>query len=361
MFHRASKFRGRPAGSRLQQPLVSYTAGVVVKPALYSQVEPFGQPHRSRAIIEIAATFVPYIVLIAAMMIIAQRGHPFLALALSVVAAAFLVRVFVIFHDCCHGSFFRNRQANRFVGYLGGILTATPFEKWQQSHAVHHATVGDLDRRGAGDVWTLTVDEYCAASPARRLFYRVFRNPFVMFGIGPALIFLFGNRFAGRGASKRERISVHVTNAALITAVVVGHFTVGLPILLLTILPTMLLAGSIGVWLFYVQHQFDEVYWARREAWEPLKAALEGSSYYKLPKVLQWFTGSIGLHHIHHVQPRIPFYNLQECQDTIPAFQEVPPLTIRRSLDSLRLRLFDEAEGRMVTWTDIVAARRAGR
>jgi omega-6 fatty acid desaturase (delta-12 desaturase) len=310
---------------------------------------------------EIVATFVPYVGLIAAMMIVTQQGRFFLASALWVVAAAFLVRVFVIFHDCCHGSFFRSRRANRFVGYLGGILTATPFEKWQQSHAVHHATVGDLDRRGAGDVWTLTVEEYCTASPARRLFYRVFRNPFVMFGIGPALIFLVGNRVAGRGASTRERISVYVTNAAVVTALVLAHFTIGLPILLLTVLPTMLLAGSIGVWLFYVQHQFDEVYWARRENWDPLKAALEGSSYYKLPKVLQWFTGSIGLHHIHHVQPRIPFYNLQACQDTVPAFQEVPALTIRRSLDALRLRLFDEAEGRMVTWTDVVEARRVAR
>ena len=307
-----------------------------------------------------AATFVPYLVLVAAMMIIARRGHPILALALSVIGAAFLVRIFVIFHDCCHGSFIGSRRANRVVGYIAGILTATPFEKWQQSHAKHHATVGDLDRRGAGDVWTLTVEEFRAATPARRLFYRVFRNPFVMFGIGPALIFLVGNRFAA-GGSKRERISVYVTNAALVTAIVVAHLTVGLSILLFTILPTMLLAGTVGVWLFYVQHQFDEVYWARREDWDPLKAALEGSSYYKLPKVLQWFTGSIGLHHIHHVQPRIPLYNLQECQDTIPTFQGVPALTIRRSLDSLRLRLFDEAKGRMVTWTEVVDAPRSAR
>jgi omega-6 fatty acid desaturase (delta-12 desaturase) len=304
-------------------------------------------------------TFIPYITLVVLMLVTAHRGHTVVALALSVVAAAFLVRVFVIFHDCCHGSFFRSRRANRLVGYIGGILTLTPFDKWQQSHAEHHATAGDLDRRGVGDVWTLTLEEYRSASAARRLVYHIFRNPFVMFGLGPAFVFIVGNRLAGTGASSRERFSVHMTNAALVGGLVIGHVTVGLPTLLLTMLPTVLLAGSIGVWLFYVQHQFDEAYWARREAWDPLKAALEGSSYYKLPKPLQWFTGSIGLHHIHHVQPRIPFYNLQDCQDTIPTFQAVPPLTIRGSLKTVRLRLFDEAEGRMVTWAEVVAARRA--
>jgi acyl-lipid omega-6 desaturase (Delta-12 desaturase) len=340
---------------------LSYTVGVAGRPELYRLVEPFGRPRWWRAVAEILATFIPYVTLVVLMMVTAHRGHPLAALALSVITAGFLVRVFVIFHDCCHGSFFRSRRANRIVGYAGGLLTLTPFDKWQQSHAEHHATVGDLDRRGVGDVWTLTLEEYRTASAAKRLFYRVFRNPFVMFAIGPALLFVVGNRLSGSGASRRERFSVWLTNAALLAGLVVGHFTIGLPTLLLTMVPTVLLAGSVGVWLFYVQHQFDEVYWARREAWDPMKAALEGSSYYKLPRLLQWFTGSIGLHHIHHVQPRIPFYNLQDCQDTIPAFQAVPPLTIRRSLSSLRLRLFDEAAGHMVTWADVNPARRAGR
>jgi omega-6 fatty acid desaturase (delta-12 desaturase) len=328
---------------------------VAPRPELYTLVEPYGRPRRTRATIEILTTFVPYVLLVAAMLVLAYRGHTLAALALSLPAGAFLVRVFIIFHDCCHGSFFGTRRANRVVGYIGGLLTVTPFDQWQQSHAEHHATVGDLDRRGVGDVWTLTLEEFRSASPATRLFYRVFRNPFVMFGLGPALLFVLGNRIAGRDAPRRVRFSVYLTNAALGAALVVSHFTIGLPVLLVTMVPTVLLAGSIGVWLFYVQHQFDEVYWARRERWDPLKAALEGSSYYKLPKVLQWFTGSIGLHHIHHVQPRIPFYNLQECQDGVAAFQAVPPLTIRRSLDSLRMRVYDEAAGCMVTWADVVA------
>jgi omega-6 fatty acid desaturase (delta-12 desaturase) len=312
-------------------------------------------------VVEILETFVPYGALSALMVIAALRGHPLVALAVSVLAAAFLVRVFIIFHDCCHGSFFASRRANRIVGYVAGLLTLTPFDKWQQSHAEHHATVGDLDRRGAGDVWTLTVNEYLAASRPKRLFYRVFRNPFVMFGIGPAILFVIENRWYGRGATRRERFSVHFTNAGLVAALLAAHLTIGLPALLLTQLPTLLIAGAIGVWLFYVQHQFEDVYWARRDSWEPMKAALEGSSYYKLPKVLQWVTGSIGLHHIHHVQPRIPFYNLQRCQDAIPAFQAVPPLTLRRSLDSLRLRLVDETHRRMVGWGEVNARRGPAR
>jgi omega-6 fatty acid desaturase (delta-12 desaturase) len=278
-------------------------------------------------------------------------------MALPVPAAGFLLRIFMIFHDCCHGSFFRSRRANRIVGYAAGLLTLTPFEKWQRSHAEHHATVGDLDRRGSGDVWTLTVDEFLAAPAWKRLFYRVFRNPFIMLGIGPGLLFVIGNRWPSPGASRRERFSVHFTNVGIAVTLGVAHFTVGLPIFLMTQLPTFLLAATAGVWLFYVQHQFEDVYWERRPAWEPLRAALEGSSYYKLPRALQWFTGNIGLHHIHHVQPLIPFYNLQRCQTAVEAFHAVPPLTFRDSLRSLRLRLVDEAERRMVSWAEVKARR----
>jgi acyl-lipid omega-6 desaturase (Delta-12 desaturase) len=323
--------------------------------------EPFSRPRAARAALEIVETFVPYLALTAAMMLLVRQGHPLLAVPVSVLASGFLVRVFIIFHDCGHGSFLSSRTANRVVGYAAGLLTLTPFEKWQRSHAEHHAGVGDLDRRGAGDVWTLTVAEYQEAPLWKRLFYRTFRNPFVLLGIGPALLFLVDNRWPWSGKSPRERFSVHVTNAGIVAALIGAHLTIGLPIFLATQVPTQLLAGAIGVWLFYIQHQFEDAYWARRPAWEPVKAALEGSSYYKLPRVLQWLTGSIGLHHIHHVQPRIPFYRLQSCQDAVPAFQAVPPLTIRRSLHSLRLRLVDEERRRMVTWTEVAAALRQAR
>jgi len=319
--------------------------------------EPFSRPRAARAAVEIAWTFGPYLALTTAMMLLVRQGHPWLAVPVSVLAAGFLVRVFIIFHDCCHGSFLSSRRANRVVGYAAGLLTLTPFEKWQRAHAEHHAGVGDLDRRGTGDVWTMTVAEYEAAPLWKRIFYRTFRNPFVLLGIGPALVFLIDHRWAWSGKSRRERFSVHFTNAGIVIALVGAHLTIGLPIFLMTQVPTQLLAGAIGVWLFYVQHQFEDVYWARRPEWEPVKAALEGSSYYKLPRVLQWLTGSIGLHHIHHVQPRIPFYNLQSCQAAIPEFQAVPVLTIRRSLHSLRLRLVDEERQHMVTWADLGADR----
>jgi omega-6 fatty acid desaturase (delta-12 desaturase) len=328
---------------------------VAPKSPLYSQVEPFSRPSDRRAAVELLQTVVPFLVLAVGMMFLATRGHWWLALPLAVPAGAFLVRTFIVFHDCCHGSFFRSRRANRWVGYFTGLLTLTPFERWQRAHAEHHATVGDLDRRGKGDVWTLTVEEFRAASPFKRLYYRVFRNPFVMLGVGPGLLFVIGNRFAPRGAGRRERFSVHFTNIAILATLVIAHFAVGLPVFLLTQLPTFLIAATAGVWLFYVQHQYEDAYWARKPEWDPMTAALEGSSYYKLPRVLQWFTGSIGLHHVHHVQPRIPFYNLQWCQDSVPALQQVPPLTVRRSLHSLRLRLVDEQRRRMVTWSEVEA------
>ena len=330
---------------------------MVQRPELYLATEPFTRPGTARAAAEAAATFVPYLALSVSTMLLARQGHPWLALPALLAASLFLVRVFIVFHDCCHGSFLASRRANRLVGYAAGLLTLTPFDEWQRSHAEHHAGVGDLDRRGVGDVWTMTVAEYREASRWKRFSYRVFRNPIVMMGVGPALLFLAGNRWPMSRDGRKERRSVHVTNAGLAVTLVVAHLTIGLPVFVATQVPILVLAATIGVWLFYVQHQFEDVYWARRPAWEPLKAALEGSSYYKLPGVLQWLTGSIGLHHIHHVQPRIPFYRLQSCQDAVPAFQAVPALTIRRSLHSLRLRLVDEQRRRMVTWSDVRSLR----
>jgi omega-6 fatty acid desaturase (delta-12 desaturase) len=320
-------------------------------------VEPFGRPRTARATVELLETIVPYVALTALMMRLAQQGHVWVSLALSIPSAAFMVRTFIVFHDCCHGSFFRSRGANRIVGYLTGILTLTPFDKWQRSHAAHHASAGDLDRRGVGDVWTLTVAEYLAASRLKRLFYRIFRNPFVMLGIGPAFVFALENRWPPAHGTPRERFSVHFTNAVVVATLVAAHQTIGLGVFLWAEVPTLMLAGAAGVWLFYVQHQFEDAYWARRPAWEPVRAALEGSSYYKLPAVLQWFTGNIGIHHVHHFQPRVPFYNLPRCRSAVPAFRAVPPLGLRDSLHSLRLRLVDEPGGRMVNWADTRARR----
>jgi acyl-lipid omega-6 desaturase (Delta-12 desaturase) len=296
-------------------------------------------------------TFIPYGVLWALMLHAVQQGYPYwITLALAVIAAGVLVRIFILFHDCCHGSFFSSRRANTILGYVSGILIFTPFEDWRHAHAVHHATAGDLDRRGTGDIWTMTTEEYLAAPRRKRLAYRIYRNPFILFIPGPVLLFLFFQRFSTKGAKERERNSVALTNLAILLVVVVASFTIGLRTYLLIQFPVIVIAGSLGLWLFYLQHQFEKVYWARHEFWDPVRVALEGSSYLKLPKILQWFTGNIGLHHIHHARPTIPNYNLQRCFDNVPAFQAVEPLTIRTSLKSLGLGLYDEKQKKLISF-----------
>ena len=274
-------------------------------------------------------------------------------LALAVVAAAFLVRIFIFFHDCCHGSFFSSSRANTALGYITGIATFTPFHSWRRSHARHHATSGNLDRRGVGDIWTMTVEEYQAAPRRTRVAYRLYRNPLFMFGFGPAVSFLIAQRFFTKEAKRRERVSVLITNLAILAIVVLASLTIGFWTYVLIQLPVILVAGAAGIWLFYVQHQYEGVYWARGESWSLAKAALEGSSYYRLPKVLQWFTGNIGLHHIHHLRPRIPNYRLQECYDQVPAMQAVQPLTIGKSLKSLRMNLWDEEQQELVSFRSL--------
>jgi len=323
----------------------------LVRPDWYPAVAAFARADTRRATWQIVETLAPYAAAWLAMGWLV-RDHPLAALALTVPAAGLLVRVFILFHDCCHGSLFPSPRANRVVGYITGLLTLTPFERWQRAHAQHHATVGDLDRRGIGDVWTLTVAEYRSASRLQRFFYRVFRNPLVMFGAGPVLVFVFQHRYCPRHATGRERFSVHFTNLAAAVLGAAAVAAIGFWNLVYLMVPVGLLGGAAGIWLFYVQHQFEDVYWSRHDTWDPWRAALAGSSYYKLPRVLQWVTGSIGLHHIHHVQPRIPSYALQECQDRVPALQDVPPLTLRGSLRLLRLRLWDEERRRMVGCKD---------
>jgi len=322
---------------------------------------PYQQPDLRRAIWQLVNTFVPYAALWALMIYTMRQGLSYwITLALMVPAAALLVRIFIFFHDCCHGSFFASRRANRLLGYVTGILTFTPYEYWRRSHAGHHATAADLDRRGVGDVWTMTVQEYRAAPRWRRLAYRLVRNPFVMFVLGPFFVFVVGQRFAQRGTRWPERRSVMITNLALLVIGVVASLLFGWRTYLLIRLPVMILAGSAGLWLFYVQHQFTGVYWSRHETWDLITSGLEGSSYYKLPKVLRWFSGNIGLHHIHHLRARIPNYHLQPAQDAIPALQEVQPLTLRGSLKSLRLNLWDEQHQKLVSFASLRALPKPG-
>lgn len=321
------------------------------KPDWYPATAKYGKPDIRRATWQIIDTMVPYAGLWALMILMIRNGSPFwMTLALAVLAGGLLVRIFILFHDCCHGSFFASRRANTLMGFVTGILVFTAFEDWRRAHGRHHATFGDLDRRGTGDIWTMTVAEYRAASLRKRVAYRFFRNPLVLFGPGPLILFLVLNRFPTAGARRRDRISVLLTDLAILAVLLLAGLTIGLRTYLLIQLPIILVASCAGMWLFYVQHQFEGVYWARHENWDPMRVALEGSSYYRLPKVLQWFTGNIGLHHVHHVRPRIPNYHLQQCCDGIPALKAVQPLTLRGSLKCLKLNLWDEAKQRLVSF-----------
>ena len=318
---------------------------------------PYAKPHLGRSLVDLATSVVPYLALSVAMYMSLGVSY-LLTLALAIPASGFLVRTFILFHDCSHGSFLPSKRANIWLGVALGLLVYSPFLRWRHDHAIHHATAGDLDRRGGGDVRTLTVAEYDALSPRGRLAYRLFRNPAVMFGIGPIVSLLIGPRIVSRSARPRLRRSVIRTNIAL--AVMVGAlcWLLGWSDFLLVQGPTVLLAGSAGIWLFYVQHQFEDVYWENTDGWSYADAALRGSSYLKLPRVLQFFSGNIGLHHVHHLSARIPNSNLQRAHDENPIFHQVPVLTLRDGLRSVRLKLWDEDRGRMVTFAQ--AHERAG-
>ena len=321
---------------------------------LIQSVLKYAQPDYQKAFWQISNTFVPYIGLWALMIFSVLHGFPYwITLLLSVAASGFLVRIFILFHDCCHVAFFPSRRANRILGYIAGIMTFTPFEDWQRTHVIHHSASGDLDRRGVGDIWTLTVDEYLSSSRLKRFAYRFFRNPLLLFGIIPMVLFLILQRFPSSGAKKRERHSVIFTNVAIAAIITAMGLTLGFQNYLLIQLPIIMMAASAGMWLFYVQHQYEDAYWTRHESWDLTRAGLEGSSYYKLPKVLQWIVGNIGLHHIHHVKANIPNYNLQRCYNEVLVLQIATPLTLRKSLKSLWLNLWDEQKQKLVSFRSI--------
>jgi omega-6 fatty acid desaturase (delta-12 desaturase) len=273
-----------------------------------------------------------------------------LVLAIAVPASGFLLRTYILFHDCTHGSFLPTKRGNAWLGVVLGLIVFSPFHSWRHNHAVHHATSGDLDRRGVGDVPTLTVAEYYAMPWRKRLGYRLFRNPLVMFGIGPIWALMVAPRFVPRSARPRIRRSVVATNVALAVIVAGLCWLMGWQEFLLVQLPTAWLAGSAGVFLFFVQHQFEDAYWESSDEWSYADAALQGSSYLKLPKVLQFFTGNIGVHHVHHLSARIPNYNLQRAHDANPIFHGVPTLSLWDGMRTVRLKLWDEDGGRLVTW-----------
>jgi omega-6 fatty acid desaturase (delta-12 desaturase) len=273
--------------------------------------------------------------------------------SLSALAGLFLVRVFIIFHDCGHGSFLKSKKANNTLGFISGLLTLTPFHHWKWEHSIHHASTGDLSRRGVGDIWTLTVKEYLESTRWRRFTYRLTRNPVILFLIAPLFLFFVLQRFVAKSAKPRERKSVHLMNMALLikSAVLISIFGF-FPWFIIQLI-MMTVAGTCGVWLFYVQHQFEDAYWVKGDEWDFTTAAMEGSSFYKLPKLLQWFSGNIGFHHVHHLNPMIPNYNLERCHCSDPYFEKVPPMNILTSLKSINYRLWDEEANKMIGFREL--------
>lgn len=311
----------------------------------------YAMPDRWRSLWQMANSILPFILLWAVMIFSLRVGY-WLTLLLAVPTAGFMVRMFIIFHDCSHGSFFKDHRANELVGSLLGLPLLTPYYQWKHDHAIHHATASDLDRRGTGDVLTLTVREYLVLPWYKKFGYRVLRNPLILFTVGSFIDFVVLQRFATPTAGKRERTSVLWTNVALAAVVIILIRVVGWQAFLLVEVPILLIATSAGVWLFYVQHNFDGTYWARHEQWEFFKAGVTGSSFYKLPGILNWFTGNIGYHHIHHLSPKIPNYKLPWAYKENPLFQ-IPPLTIVHSLKSLGYRLWDEERQKLVGFSSL--------
>jgi acyl-lipid omega-6 desaturase (Delta-12 desaturase) len=328
-------------------------------PAWRAAVAPYIGPDTTRSLVQLTTT----LALLALSFTIAYQiasWSVWAALALAPLSAGLLVRTFIFMHDCAHGSFLPWRRASEIVGYVTGVLTLTPFGQWRRDHALHHASSGDLERRGHGDIQTLTVREYLARTPRGRLAYRLARHPAALLLVGP-LYLMINQRFRPRSKATGDKqiTSVWTTNLGI---VVLGALTVllfGWQALLVVYLPAIYLAAMAGIWLFYVQHQFEDAYWESAESWDYATAALHGSSHLVLHPVLQWFTGNIGLHHVHHLAPRIPNYRLQSCHDATPLLQVAPVLTLREGITALRLALWDEEQRRMVRFRDVAEGRSA--
>jgi omega-6 fatty acid desaturase (delta-12 desaturase) len=325
----------------------------------HTDLSAYERPRISRSILDLATSVVPYLGLSALMYAIYDQVSVLVILALGIPAAGFLLRTFIVFHDCGHGSFWASKRANKWCGRFTAILVWQPFANWRHDHAVHHGSAGDIDRRGTGDVPTLTVEEYYERDWRGRLAYRLFRNPLVMFGIGPIYSLMVAPRLTPLDKRRRLRNSVLLTNIVLAGIITTICLTLGWKQFLLIEGPAAFGAAFAGVLLFYVQHQFEDVYWETGDRWSYTDAALRGSSYLKLPKVLQFFSGNIGLHHVHHLSAKVPNYNLQAAHDENAVFHDVPVLTLRDCVRCTRLKLIDQGSGRLVTFGEARAAMRA--
>jgi len=309
--------------------------------SLKKSVAPYEKTDRKASIRQLINTLVPLVLFWSAAYFSLSVSY-WLTLLLAIPTAGFVIRTFIICHDCCHGSFFKSRKANDIFGTITGVLTLVPYRQWKHSHSIHHAGSSNLDKRGIGDIWIMTVDEYAAAGAWKRLYYRIYRHPVVIFGLGPIAVFLIQYRFNAKGARRKERMNTYLTNASIVALYGTLIWAIGWQAFLMVQLPIIFVSGFLGIWLFYVQHQFEDTFFEKEEEWSYVKAAVEGSSYYKLPKPLQWITGNIGFHHVHHLSPKVPNYNLEKAHNATPPLQKATTITIGTSLKALRFRLWDE-------------------
>ncbi|HRI88979.1 MAG TPA: fatty acid desaturase [Candidatus Hydrogenedentes bacterium] len=323
-----------------------------------SVVARYQRPSHLRSTWQLVNTIIPYFLLLGLMYWSLDYSY-WITLALAVPAAGLLVRIFIISHDCGHGAFFRSRKANDIVGGLTSFMCLTPYYYWKHEHALHHASAGNLDKRGHGDIWTMTVKEYLASSWKKKLAYRLYRNPVILFGIGAFSVFMIEYRIPPFRGTLRNRLSVWRTNAGVVAVMLVCTYTIGLQPLFMIQLPIFFIAAAAGSWLFYVQHQFEGVYWERDKEWDYFSGCVEGSSCYRLPKVLQWFTGNIGYHHVHHLSSKIPNYYLEDCHRENPPLQQAHQLTLWSSLKCLNYRLWDDENRSLLTFGDLRSYRKA--
>lgn len=320
-------------------------------PDWHSNLDTYRHSNRLRAIWQLINTLVPYALIWYLMILTIRNDNSYwLTLLLAIPAAGFLVRVFILFHDCTHGSFFSSKRANAFWGNILGILVFTSFKDWRRHHLKHHSTYADLDSRGWGDVWTMTLEEYKQSSRSDQLKYRLYRHPLVIFGMGGWYNFLVQHRYASELSGQKEKRSLLQTNLVILAVVVLASLTIGWKTYLAIQLPIIWMAGAAGIWLFYVQHQFEGVYWARKDDLDQLEAGMNGSSFYDLPLILRWFSGNIGYHHIHHLSALIPNYSLKKCYDEISELQIDKPLDLKNSWSCASLKLWDEANQKLVTF-----------
>ena len=326
---------------------------------LRKDVAPFAKSETKISILQMINTIGP-LLLFWALAYGLYPVSPWISVGCAVIAAGFVIRTFIIFHDCTHGSFFKSKKANDTVGFFTGVLTSFPYAKWKREHTIHHATSSNLDKRGIGDIDMLTVDEYLEKSKLGRLGYRLYRNPLVMFGLGPIFLVVVANRMNRSDAKPKERMNTYLTNIVLVGIFALLIWGFGWQTFLVVHGVTMFIAGSLGIWLFYIQHTYEDSYFEYESEWDYVKAAVEGSSYYKLPKLLQWITGNIGFHHVHHLSPRIPNYRLEDAHENVKPLQQATTITLVTSLESLRYKLYDPENQKFVTFKEAVERERNG-